>query len=532
MIVRLLKVLQSFSNSAPQQSNKGENLSYPMGTNIEWGIPSELQPDLPRVPELEHSMLPRVVSDYVFEQAKSLDNADPEYCAVAVLTAAAALIGGSVVISPKRNNKGWKLKPIIWAINVGSPSKMKTPSLMAGLNLLEYAYKVVIEPENKRVELEFKATERKHKAQISRLEKEAEKLMQEGDEKAANQFFAQIEQLTQPQPQYRKPLLNNATVEALIKRIQTNPLGVLLYRDELLGWIAGLEKKENAEERAFCNEAFNGFGTYEAERIVRGNLIVKNPTLFVLGNIQPDRLKSLVSGRESGQSNDGLFERFQLIVYPDGNRKSYVDELPDQSFTQKMQTLFVKFAQLSSPDRYSNPLGFDFSDDAQDKWDQWATELIAREHKSNDDEQTILGKYGALVAKLALIFHLMIEAEKCENDSGFDPLTKISKYALSLALKWSDFLLQHNRKIRALGSPRTSGFESAETLRTKLCLLPNDFTIRDLQRKGWKGLKSQNEINEALDLLLELGYLKQYTARSASGKTSNRFLVHPNYRSA
>ena len=532
MIIQFFSALQKKGNQKKKELSSPQSSMLQIKHSIHWEKPLELKAELQSVPELSKSMLPKLVSDYTFEQAKIRDNADPEYTAVAIIIAAAALIGGSAAISPKRRNKDWKLKPVLWAMIVGSPSKMKTPSLLVGVNLIKHAIKEVIEPENQRLELGFKATERTHKAQISKLEKDAEKHVQEGNEKAAKQIFTQIEQLTQPQPQYRRPLINDATVEALIKRIQSNPLGVLLYRDELYGWMASLDKQDKAQERSFCNEAFNGDGVYEVERVGRGNLKLKNPTLFVLGNIQPDRLKTLVSSRESGQSNDGLFERFQLMVYPDRDKKSYVDVTPDYSLTLRMKKLFIKLAHLSNPQRYSEPLGFDFANDAQDMWDDWAAELINRERQSDDDEQAILGKYGALVAKLALVFHLLIEAEKCDKDTGFQPSDKVTNYALSLAIKWSNFLLQHNRKIRAIGGSKSNGLESATTLKSKLCFLPDDFTIRDLQRKGWKGLKSKNEITDALDILQEYGYVKQYTARTASGKISNKYLIHPEYRNA
>lgn len=297
MLTQLIHALQNLGNRNKKKLISSAN--YPLHIHHEenWPEPNEIEIGTFNAPELKKEMLPQLVSDYVFEQAKLRDNADPEYAAIAVLASAAALIGGAVTISPKRLYKDWNLKPILWAMIIGSPSRMKTPSLLIGINLFKYATKQVIEPTNQQLEKEFQASQRSIKAKISKLEKDAEKHIQEGNDKAAKKIYLEIEQLTLPLPKYRKPFINDATIEALIKRIESNPLGLLLYRDELYGWISGLESKEKAQERSFCNEAFNGYGVYEVERINRGNLIIENPTLFVLGNIQPDRLKILISGR-------------------------------------------------------------------------------------------------------------------------------------------------------------------------------------------------------------------------------------------
>ncbi|MCD8550288.1 MAG: DUF3987 domain-containing protein, partial [Shewanella xiamenensis] len=147
MIYTIVNALQKLvsNKAAPQKTGKATS---PVDSDIDWGVPTEIVGQLPSAPELEHSMLPKLIADYAFEQARLLDNAPPVFCATSIIATAAALIGGSVTISPKRFDKEWKLKPIIWQINVGEPSTKKTPCQKVGLDLFTHAINTVIEPAN------------------------------------------------------------------------------------------------------------------------------------------------------------------------------------------------------------------------------------------------------------------------------------------------------------------------------------------------------------------------------------------------
>ena len=54
-----------------------------------------------------------------------------------------------------------------------------------------------------------------------------------------------------PLPVMRRYLTNDATIEKLGELERDNPNGILLMRDELMGWLAGLEKKVNKKTEPF-----------------------------------------------------------------------------------------------------------------------------------------------------------------------------------------------------------------------------------------------------------------------------------------
>lgn len=82
--------------------------------------------------------------------------------------------------------------------------------------------------------------------------------------------------------------------------LNRNPRGLLLFRDELVGWLRTLDKEGHESDRAFYLEAWNGQGSFTYDRIGRGTLHIENVTLSVLGGIQPGPLSIYLRATLSG----------------------------------------------------------------------------------------------------------------------------------------------------------------------------------------------------------------------------------------
>ena len=137
-------------------------------------------------------------------------NVDVSFPAAAYLAVCAGLIGASRKVQIKR---GWYAPSIIWAAIIGRPSSGKTPAIDAIMEPLKPIEKRKIET----FEAELKAHE---------------------DEKAA---------WKKGEPQPLKPIcqrtvISDTTTEALCLRLKENPQGLLLYRDELAGWIGSFNQ--------------------------------------------------------------------------------------------------------------------------------------------------------------------------------------------------------------------------------------------------------------------------------------------------
>jgi len=159
---------------------------------------------------------------------------------------------------------------------------------------------------------------------------------------------ADLEGLEEPEPPTpRRYTTNDTSIEKMAELLMDNPDGLLLYRDELTGWLRSLDKAGHEAARAFYLEAWNGDGSHEVDRIGRGSLFVKAVCVSVLGGIQPGPLSSYVEGAfDDGESADGLLQRLQVLVYPDRGRFDPTDLSPDLDARDRAYKICKQLADL------------------------------------------------------------------------------------------------------------------------------------------------------------------------------------------
>ena len=109
-------------------------------------------------------------------------------------------------------------------------------------------------------------------------------------------------------------VMTNATIEAMADAM-VESRGLTMVRDELSGWVNNMSRYSKGDDRQFYLECHSG-GAYAVDRIVRGRQIVPDIYLNVIGGIQPKVAKKAFQLSEEG-ADDGFFERFGIICYPD-----------------------------------------------------------------------------------------------------------------------------------------------------------------------------------------------------------------------
>jgi hypothetical protein len=131
-----------------------------------------------------------------------------------------------------------------------------------------------------------------------------------------------------------------------------------------------------------------------------------------------------------------------------------------------------------------------------------------------------LGKYRKLVPALALLIHA---AEVTGGD--------VSLSALQRALSWAHYLEAHAARVFASGSVAEGA--AVQSLLKKLCDgsagLPSEFKARDIRRKCWAGLSTQEDVDSACDLLVEHRWLIATVTSSSShgGRTTTSYHLNP-----
>jgi putative DNA primase/helicase len=320
----IAKLLDIPVGDAPETETGDADDSHTVTSSERWLEPEPLGESLPPVPAFDPDLLPESLRPLVEDVAERMQTAI-DFPAVVAVATLAGLTNRRALIQPKANDTSWVVVPNLWGGIVAPPGLMKSP-VIACMTSPARAIEANWRVENDAAMKEHEAEIERHKLDCAvwaeSYKKDAKKKL---DSKAAKPERSSIE------PTQKRLITSDATFECLHKLLAENPAGLFVLRDELTGWLAGLERQGREGERAFHLESWNGDSAATLDRIGRGTIHVEHACITLFGGIQPARLRSyMADALKDGPSNDGLIQRFQLLVWPDTDAAyKYIDRPPD-----------------------------------------------------------------------------------------------------------------------------------------------------------------------------------------------------------
>lgn len=491
-----------------------------------WPDPAPIIKELPRAPAFDaQTLLPPALAEFVMDEADRM-SAAPDYVAAALIVTLGSIIGTSAALKPKRRDD-WLVTPNLFGAVVGEPSAKKSPStgvVLRFLDRLEAKEHEALAGQQQAHAAELAAYE-VHQAVIKDSMKKAAK--GKGDSAAMLAAQNDMATLAKPkEPHARRFKSNDSTVEKLGDILANNPQGLLVYRDELMGLLASWEKEGREGDRAFYLEAWNGTGSFSVDRIQRGSLHIPTLCLSVFGGIQPDLLERYLATITDSMDNDGRIQRFQVMVYPEQPAWRWVDRYPVQGAREAMRDLFEHLASFdplqdgaTAPDEFTSLPHFAFDDAAQEVFIEWATDLNTQ--RIPDEASPImaqhLAKYEKLFCALALILHLASsQTGNVKTDSALR------------AAAWCSYLEGHARRI--YGLVESARVDAANLLARRISegKLADNFTARDVWKKGWSGIKTAAQADTALTILEAAGWVLAVDDEDKEGgRPTTRYLINP-----
>ncbi|WP_263081282.1 YfjI family protein [Endozoicomonas sp. Mp262] len=479
---------------------------------IEWPELRLLTTNLLPVEPITPDMLPNELRGWLTDLVERMDNAPFDYAAIASMVSLASLIGRKAGVQPKQFDD-WTIIPNLWGCCIGRPSQKKTPVIKAVTKPLA-RLEVEARTEQKETLKRYQAQEKITQMAMKEAEKKAMKLISSGKVEEAEALL--LDDSSDPEkPVCQRYIVNDATIEKLGILLSENPQGLLLLRDELSGWISGLNRHDRQQDRSFWLEAFNGDGSFSYDRITRDDVFIPSNTVSLLGGIQPGRLLPLLMSQHDGSGDDGLVERFQLLVYPDKPTFRHTDRKPDKACKEQAEKVFNRLSEIPFEEDENSRTALRFDEQGQEVFNHWYCELMARINNSNIDlhMESHLSKYPALMPALAMIFHVIQH-----GISG-----NISKQSAELAVRWCDVLETHARRVYGLVNDPMA---SARILADRLNKLPASFKMADLERKRWVGLLDVKEREQALHWLEVHGYIVKKISQG-NGRPSITYHTNP-----
>ncbi|MGP5439053.1 YfjI family protein [Psychrobacter faecalis] len=518
--------------------------------------PKPISQTLPPVKTLTSAMMPKLLWDYASNSAERL-SVPIEYVLMPLVVSLGSLIGSKLSIYPKMYDN-WEVVPNFYGAIIGNPSSKKSPSLSDGLKPISHLVALASD-KHKEDKLEHDTQKELNKHMTKAAEKQlsdlAKKLATQADDdteisqddlKAKAQELAEAKQTDELIPEIKRYVTDDGTIESIGELESKHKNGMLIKRDELTGWLASLENESNQQARSFYLEGFNGLGSFQVDRIGRGSVFIDTHCLSVIGGIQPDKLEYYLSKTMKGLGNDGLIQRFQLMVYPDPLPNSKERDLPpDKLSRDAIYNLFetIDSMQLGDFLRYgANPVDeyhkrpyYRFTDEAYQEFMSWYDALKLR---ASEAEHSIIAehliKYAKTLPSLALVFHLVDCIEHGKS------LAAVNMNALRAALAWCEVLESHmmriystvtdsaNIKASYLADKIMKMVKKGSDITDTTDWIKHGFTARQLIRRGWKGLTEADDVLNALEVLIENDWLswKEVPSSGKGGRPTERYYIN------
>jgi hypothetical protein len=501
-----------------------ESIEAAKPVSEQWPEPQPVPDFTQDVEPFDLQLLPKAFAPWV-EDVSDRMQAPPDYAAVGLMVALGAVVGRQIAIRPKAADD-WSVVPNLWGGIVGRPGVMKTPALQEALRPLQ-KLEVIAQEEYRIAQIDFEADKFVSEARIKNAKAEIQKALRINED--ANEIAKTVLKAAEAAPTRIRYLVHDATVEKLGEILADNPRGVLVFRDELTGWLRNLDRQGREGDRAFFLESWNGTGRFSYDRIGRGSLDIEAACVSVLGGIQPGPLSGYMSRAASGGGDDdGLVQRFQMLVWPDVSRTWVnVDRAPDPEAREKAYTAFerldtVDILQIGAEIPEDGGLPFlRFSGVAQEAFTEWQKEL---EHRLRQDDlpaimEAHLSKYRSLVPTIALLIFL------ADGKTG-----PVDEESLLKACAWSEYLESHARRVYAPAIAPSTAAAVPLAEHIKQGDLGAEFSVAQVQQKEWSSLTDNTVIVEALALLADVDWLRIIVDRNTGGRPKIRYLVNPSLK--
>ncbi len=501
-----------------------------------WPEPAEMEVATPIAPSMQAEMLPEPLRNYCVDISKRMQ-VPVEGIAISTIVSISSVVGAGCSIRSEKYGD-FTVIPNLWGMLVGRPGVvLKSPTLTKGMNPLKTLQKKA--REKFLIEMsEYRKAQEEYDLKLDRLKRQLKN--SKSKESDAIATFRTGKMLLQEPviPIQKRYFTNEASTQKITEILAGNPRGILKFHDELAGFIARLDQER--EERGYYLTAWNGDGSYDDDKIGRGSTSAPNLCISMLGGIQPDMLQSVLLQAFSKKgikpaASDGFIPRFQLAVWPEEPIRGCVDEPPDQAAQMRVQEIFdrldcMDFEAFGAKTDSAGAIPcFQFAPDAQAEYGPW---LIKLEAKIREEKLSVmqehLSKYRSLLPSLALLFHL-IEIADVPTLEGIEiGVPGISLRSFKLAEAWCDLLEQHARKIYSLinAAPIKPAAELIE--RIKAAELKDGFSLREIQRHGWRFLTDNETIARALNELVNAGWIWELKSeRSFGHPEAISYLINP-----
>ncbi len=328
---------------------------------------------------------------------------------------------------------------------------------------------------------------------------------------------------TEPQaPRLRQ---NDVTIEKVASLLAgAAPKGLLVVRDELAGWLLGLNSYNDAG-RAFWIEAYGG-RPYRVERQKSPRPIdVPHLAVAVTGGTQPEKLATLFT-----DADDGLLARF-CWFWPEPVPFALGRDTPATGWaTDALDRLrLLDLSTGIAPEDHHRPIMVPLAETSLHHIQAFGCEMQERQREAGGLMRSGFGKARGTALRLALVLEYLWWCAR----SGFEaPPAVISDRAfLAAAMLVADYLMPMAERVYGDAATAPADRNAATLARWIRRARPNEVHVRELQREArLPGLATAEAIHAACGMLVDAGWLRAPAPGGFQKRARQAYAVNPALR--
>lgn len=197
-------------------------------------------------------------------------------------------------------------------------------------------------------------------------------------------------------------LVSDTTTEALLSVHAKAPLGLLLYRDELGGWLRSFDqyKSGKGSDSQTWTEMYQG-NSCIIDRKTSGTLSVPRAAVSIVGGVQPELLRNALCGEHL---YNGVASRVLFIAPPERPKQWNEEPISDET-REKWTGLLAELLALQ-PNDDGSPIDLPMTGKAKAAWVSYYNEHGKRELEEEGPIRAAMSKLEGVTARLALVIQL------------------------------------------------------------------------------------------------------------------------------
>jgi hypothetical protein len=204
-------------------------------------------------------------------------------------------------------------------------------------------------------------------------------------------------------PKRKSTYLTNATTEALTERLSKNKEGLIYHVDELIRWLADMNRYSKGGGDALTFMSFWNYGDVVSQERVTKSLYCENPFLTIVGGTQPKRLEAFT---KDGATDNGFFHRI-LFAYPESEIKDRTDNKMNESYYDDYANIIKGIYNCKS--EIETPRTIHLSKDANGLFKEYVNNILKRDQRDNLDDNPLWSEYISKLEQYCLRFSLIIQ---------------------------------------------------------------------------------------------------------------------------